>query len=211
MEYIYSCAIPTIKMSVILFYHRIFSVARFNYVLYFCSFLVIGWFIGVIVVNLVQCNPTPYFWKQYADPNAKGKCLDVEGYFMGNGIGEAITDFLILCAPFREVYKLQMRTAQKLALAGIFGLGALYVPIKSFLCKNDSTNMNQQYLRCRCTSLLCGSTDDREQGYHLEFWPWIYLEFYWAFFGYCMCMPADTPTPCAIFIPQLRYEPGRSV
>lgn len=125
MEFVYSCAIPAIKMSVIMFYHRIFAVSNFKYVLYFCTFLVMGWFIGVMVVNLVQCNPPQYFWEQFGDPNAEGECIDVEGYFMGNGIGEAITDFIILGAPLYQVWKLQMPTPQKFALAGIFGLGAL--------------------------------------------------------------------------------------
>lgn len=75
-----------------------------------------------------------YFWKQYEDPTAKGKCINVEAYFMGNGIAEAVTDWIILAVPFHEVWKLNMPMAQKLAVMGIFGLGALYVllPFKHF-------------------------------------------------------------------------------
>ncbi|KAK2767052.1 hypothetical protein FQN54_006370 [Arachnomyces sp. PD_36] len=122
MEFVYSCAIPAIKMSVIMFYHRIFAVSNFKYVLYFCTFLVLGWFVAVMVVNIVQCQPYQYLWEQF-DPNAKGKCIDVELYFLWNGICESVTDFIILGAPFHEVWKLHMPRAQKLALAGIFGLG----------------------------------------------------------------------------------------
>ncbi|PKY04108.1 hypothetical protein P168DRAFT_297039 [Aspergillus campestris IBT 28561] len=124
MEFIYSCTIPAIKMSVIMFYHRIFAISHFRYILYMCSFLAIGWFVGVMVVNLVQCKPTQYLWKQFAEPPGKGECIDVQAYFMGNGIAEAVTDFIILGAPFYEVYKLQMPTPQKLAVMCIFGLGA---------------------------------------------------------------------------------------
>ncbi|KAK2810703.1 hypothetical protein FQN50_002746 [Emmonsiellopsis sp. PD_5] len=124
MEYVYSCAIPAIKMSVIMFYRRIFSVRNFNYVLYICTFLVLGWFVAVMVVPVVQCQPIPYLWEQFEDPNAQGKCIDVEGFFMGNGIAEAITDFIILGAPFYHVWNLWMPTAQKLAVMGIFALGA---------------------------------------------------------------------------------------
>lgn len=133
MEFVYSCTIPAIKMSVILFYHRIFSVPRFKYTLYFCTFLVLGWFVGVMVVNLVQCHPYDFFWTQYASPPGKGKCIDVEAYFMGNGIAEASTDFIILAAPFHEVSKLQMPTPQKVAVLAIFGLGTLYVPLLELL------------------------------------------------------------------------------
>ena len=127
MEFIYSCAIPLIKMSVIMFYHRIFAVSSFKYVLWVCSFLVMGWFVGVMVVNFVQCQPLDYLWKQFEDPHMEGECIDIEAYFMGNGIAEAITDFIILGAPMYQVWKLHMPTPQKLALGGIFGLGALYV------------------------------------------------------------------------------------
>lgn len=140
MEFVYSCAIPAIKMSVIMFYHRIFSIFRFNLLLYACSFLVIGWFIGVMVVNLVQCHPTPYFWEQYGSKDVKGSCIDVEAYFMGNGIAEAITDFIILCAPFYHVWKLHMPTPQKLAVAGIFSLGLLYVSLLQHLHDEYETN-----------------------------------------------------------------------
>ncbi|KAJ5116812.1 hypothetical protein N7456_001160 [Penicillium angulare] len=123
MEFIYSSTIPAIKMSVLMFYRRIFPIRRFSYALYGCAFLALGWFIGVMVVNFVQCFPYAYFWKQYGDPNAKGKCIAVEDYFMGNGIAEAITDFIILVTPFYQVWKLQMPTSQKIAVSAIFGLG----------------------------------------------------------------------------------------
>jgi hypothetical protein len=133
MEFVYSCAIPAIKMSVILFYRRIFSVRNFNYALYFCTFLVLGWFAAVMVVAVVQCRPLSFLWEQFEDPNAKGSCIDVETFFLGNGIAEAITDFIVLGAPFYHVSKLWMPTAQKLAVMGIFALGALYVPLPKFV------------------------------------------------------------------------------
>ncbi|KAJ5179643.1 hypothetical protein N7492_002853 [Penicillium capsulatum] len=145
MEFVYSCTIPAIKMSVIMFYHRIFPISRFTYMLYFCSFLALGWFIGVMIVNLVQCRPIDYFWLKYADPNAKGTCIDVEAYFMGNGIAEAVTDWIILATPFHEVWKLHMPTPQKLAVMGIFGLGA-------FACVAGA-------LRCYAVEIMTESED----------------------------------------------------
>ncbi|CAL5872881.1 uncharacterized protein PFLUO_LOCUS7150 [Penicillium psychrofluorescens] len=145
MEFVYSCTIPAIKMSVIMFYHRLFPVPRFTYLLYFCTFLALGWFVGVMVFNLIQCHPYSYFWEQYGDTGAQGSCLDVEAYFMGNGIAEAITDFIILCAPFHEVWKLHMPTPQKLAVIGIFGLGA-------FACIAGA-------LRCYAVALMTENMD----------------------------------------------------
>lgn len=126
VQFTYSCTVPAIKMSVLMFYWRIFPVPRFKYTLYFCAFLAIGWFIGVMVVNFVSCDPLDYFWLQYSeDAHATGTCIDLEGYFMGNGIAECITDFIILATPFYQVIHLQMATPQKIAVMAIFGLGAL--------------------------------------------------------------------------------------
>ena len=135
MEFVYSCAIPAVKMSVIMFYRRIFSVRNFNYVLYFCTFLVLGWFAAVMVVHVVQCRPLRHLWEQFEHPDAEGECIDVEAFFMGNGIAEAITDFIILGAPFYHVWKLWMPTAQKLEVMGIFALGALYDSLLEVLDK----------------------------------------------------------------------------
>ena len=126
MEWAYSCTIPAIKMSVLMFYRRIFPVPRFKWVLYFCSFLALGWFVGVMVVNFVACFPMDHFWLQYDTTiHHEGTCINLEGYFMGNGIAECITDFVILAAPFSQVLKLQMALPQKIAVMGIFGLGTL--------------------------------------------------------------------------------------
>lgn len=59
---------------------------------------------------------------------------------MGNGIAEAITDFIILCAPFYHVWKLHMPTPQKLAVVGIFSLGLLYVSLLQHLHDEYETN-----------------------------------------------------------------------
>lgn len=124
-EFIYTNAIPSVKMSVILTYHRIFSVHRFNYMLYFCTFLVMGWWLGVLITTSVQCRPYSHLWEQLVDPTAKGMCIDTYAFFLGNGIAEAATDFIILAVPIPLVWKLRMPMAQKIAVIGIFLLGGL--------------------------------------------------------------------------------------
>jgi hypothetical protein len=53
-EFLYDAVIPTTKMSIILFYYRIFAVRQFRKVLYFLSFLVIGWWFAILVVAATQ-------------------------------------------------------------------------------------------------------------------------------------------------------------
>ncbi|KAL2005210.1 hypothetical protein VTN00DRAFT_2420 [Thermoascus crustaceus] len=122
-EWAYGAVVPTIKLSIIMFYHRIFPIRSVTYILSFCAFLVISWWLAVYVICLVQCRPISFFWMQYIDPTAQGQCIDIYKFFIGNGAASVITDFIILLVPLPNVWQLQMPAIQKLAVCGIFLLG----------------------------------------------------------------------------------------
>lgn len=128
-EFLYGSVIPLTKLSIIFFYYRLFPVPFFRKVLYFVLFLVIGWWIAIIVVAIFQCRPYSYFWNQYVDPTATGKCINIESFFIGNGAASVVTDFIILMTPIPMVWRLQMPVMQRLSVLGIFFLGGLYVSI----------------------------------------------------------------------------------
>ncbi|KAJ5467281.1 hypothetical protein N7475_005033 [Penicillium sp. IBT 31633x] len=121
---IYATAVTCTKSSIVFFYGRIF---KFRWSLGICMFLVIGYWITIIVTVAVACRPLPLFWLAYTDPTAIGVCIDVPTFFFGNGIGAMLIDVIILCMPMPTIYKLQMRTSQKVAVIGILLLG-------SFVC-----------------------------------------------------------------------------
>lgn len=56
---IYAVAVSFTKLSIILFYRRIFEM---NWGLWICSFLVVAYCVTVIVTILVSCQPLEYFW-----------------------------------------------------------------------------------------------------------------------------------------------------
>lgn len=88
--------------------------------------LIIGYFLAVIITIFSACRPLPYFWLQYTDPDAvDGTCIDTPKFFLGNGIGAVIIDFLILLVPVPIIWKLQMPRSQRIAVIGIFLLGSL--------------------------------------------------------------------------------------
>lgn len=126
---IYATAVTCTKSSIVFFYGRIF---KFRWSLGICMFLVIGYWITIIVTVAVACRPLPLFWLAYTDPTAIGVCIDVPTFFFGNGIGAMLIDVIILCMPMPTIYKLQMRTSQKVAVIGILLLGSLYVAVFFF-------------------------------------------------------------------------------
>ncbi|OQE24859.1 hypothetical protein PENFLA_c009G01654 [Penicillium flavigenum] len=121
---IYATAVTFTKSSIVFFYGRIFN---FRWSLCICMFLVIGYWVTIIVTVAVACRPLPYFWLLYTDPTATGVCIDVPKFFFGNGIAAMLIDVIILCMPMPTIYKLQMRSSQKVAVVGILLLG-------SFVC-----------------------------------------------------------------------------
>ncbi|BAE57074.1 unnamed protein product [Aspergillus oryzae RIB40] len=86
----------------------------------------LSYFIVIIVTINVACDPIPYFWEQYTDPNtAVGSCIDIPKFFFGNGIAAVLIDIMILIIPIPITWKLQMPKTQRLAVIGILLLGSL--------------------------------------------------------------------------------------
>ncbi|OQD90663.1 hypothetical protein PENANT_c001G09303 [Penicillium antarcticum] len=117
---IYVAVVPLIKLSVLLFYQRIFGMTK---MMWFCVFLTVGYVISCYIAFLVCCRPVSYYWSQYIDPTG-GKCIfNLYPFYIGNAAANVTTDVIILLVPVPLVWKLQMRTSQKFMLCGIFMLG----------------------------------------------------------------------------------------
>ncbi|KAI2822937.1 hypothetical protein CBS12448_11057 [Aspergillus niger] len=123
---IYVVTVPLIKLSVILFYRRIFGM---NKAMWFCVALTIGYWVSCTIAFLVCCRPVSYYWTQYADP-AGGRCVyNLYPFYIGNAAANVTTDVIILLVPMPVIWRLHMRTTQKVLVCSIFLLGSLSVDI----------------------------------------------------------------------------------
>jgi hypothetical protein len=121
---LYVLTIPLIKLSVLLFYRRIFGM---TYPIWFCVFLTIGYFLSGTIAFLACCRPVSYFWTQFAERSG-GKCVfNLYPFYVSHAAINVATDGIILLVPIPIVWKLQMRWTQKLMLSGIFLVGGLCV------------------------------------------------------------------------------------
>jgi hypothetical protein len=93
--------------------------------LYTCTFLTVGYAITVWATMLGSCQPIPYFWNRDLDPTAKGKCINVNVFFLVAGIINMLIDIFILACPIPKIYKLQMSRRRKFTVIGIMLLGSL--------------------------------------------------------------------------------------
>ncbi|WKT53919.1 hypothetical protein QSH57_004503 [Fusarium oxysporum f. sp. vasinfectum] len=136
-EYLYTMSIVLVKWSILALYWRIFGSMKLTRLPISILFsIVLAWGIAVILVTTFQCSPVSAFWLRFS-PNGGGemayKCrVNVRMFFIANAIPNITTDILMLLVPVPGIWSLQLRTAKKIALLGIFALG-LFVTAVSFV------------------------------------------------------------------------------
>lgn len=122
LEVLYTTALALNKLGVLLMYQRLFGIERkLTIAVKIVAAIVVAWWFGVEVVTLVQCHPVDKFWN-YAK---EGYCIDIVAFFEGSAIPNVIIDVAILLLPQPILWKLRMSMSNKIALCGIFLLGAL--------------------------------------------------------------------------------------
>ena len=78
---------------------------------------------------IFQCRPLNRVW----DPTVKAECIDTSKVWIVMASMNVLTDFLILCLPLPQLWRLQMRRETKLQVMGIFSIGSLLVPHNGLL------------------------------------------------------------------------------
>ena len=123
-ETIYTVAIFLAKMSILLFYSRIFKERKFLIALRTTFALVIGWFVAVEIVVLAECRPVAALW----DPTITGGyCIDIHNFLMGAGIPNVILNVIVLLLPMPMIWTLEIERKHKIALSSVFMLGGFVI------------------------------------------------------------------------------------
>ncbi|KAI2727213.1 hypothetical protein CBS147354_3931 [Penicillium roqueforti] len=110
------------KVSILLFYVRLFPVRMFRIFAYIVGAIVLGHGLGVLLAAIFQCSPIAYTWDRTI---AGGSCFNQEAFYRYVSLPNIMTDVLILVMPLPYVWKLHTRIGQKVALTGVFLLGSL--------------------------------------------------------------------------------------
>lgn len=112
---------PTVKLSIVLFYRRLFPTRKFRIITNGIMVAVIAWGLAVFLAAALQCRPLHALW----DPSVNGHCFDTLKYILGvQGVNIAL-DFAILILPMPQVWTLQRPWQDKFALSIVFLLGGL--------------------------------------------------------------------------------------
>jgi hypothetical protein len=127
-ELIFSTTISTIKISVLMFYLRVFVNRSLRIATKAALVFVMLWSVGNILQVFLICRP---FVKTYS-LTAEGVCGDQVASFIAIGAFNIITDVIILTLPLPTVWSLKMSTPAKLGLTGVFLVGLMYVPLFAY-------------------------------------------------------------------------------
>ena len=123
-ETIYTVAVFLAKMSILLFYSRIFKERRFLIALRSTFALVISWFVAIEIVVLAECRPVSALW----DPTVPGGyCIDIQSFLLGAGIPNVILNVIVLLLPLPMIWTLEIEKKHKIALSSVFMLGGFVV------------------------------------------------------------------------------------
>ncbi|KUJ07234.1 uncharacterized protein LY89DRAFT_743236 [Mollisia scopiformis] len=125
-EFISLAALALVKISVLLFYRRLFSVTRFPIIANVVIGIIIAWFIAFFLVMLFAGDPISDSWTHLGHPR-----YNVAAMLVASSYTDIIIDIAVLALPIPLIKGLHLDTKRKLSVVGIFSLGLFCVVASS--------------------------------------------------------------------------------
>ncbi|KAI4122416.1 MAG: hypothetical protein LQ338_005839 [Usnochroma carphineum] len=119
IQIIFACAISVTRLSLLMFYHRLFPVKRFTIVAVITGCIMIGWWISFMFAIVFSCYPVASYWNKAI----VGQCINEHTLSWGITGSELGANIIMLVLPIPWLWDLRLARAKKLALVGIFTLG----------------------------------------------------------------------------------------
>lgn len=122
----YCAATGFTKVSVLIFYLRIFPSKNFHFAVWSIVFIAVGYNIASVLANVFACTPIAKSWDLLI---TSGGCMNRSVFYFANAALGIFTDFATVLVPIPWLAKLQMPLRQKVAIGVILAMGCLYVPL----------------------------------------------------------------------------------
>ena len=120
-EVIYVWNLCWTKLSLLFMYYRIFRFPFFKNCAIVVGIFVVLWAITITFLFIFLCTPVQKLW----EPDLEGHCVDELGVWLANASATIFSDIAILVLPMPQVWKLQLKTVEKVGIIAVFGLGFL--------------------------------------------------------------------------------------
>ena len=113
------------KLSVLLFYKRVFRGNTFNVAVWTMISIVSVWTVAFFFSNLLQCFPIWVNWE--SSGGLVDYCINTNMMYLAQAWTDVLTDMMILSLPIPCIWALQMPARHKVGVTAIFLLGVLTV------------------------------------------------------------------------------------
>ncbi|KAH8666212.1 hypothetical protein BGZ61DRAFT_365547 [Ilyonectria robusta] len=122
-ELLYVYVLGLLKMSILFFYNRIFPVRDMKIGSRICGGVTLAWTLACTLAVLLQCRPMTKMW----EPWLQGTCINTFVMQLVVSFLNILIDSSILLLPMPQIWKLHMKTSQKISLIAIFSVGSFAV------------------------------------------------------------------------------------
>ena len=134
-QYIYQLVIVATKISIVLFYLRIFpsnTTRRFEYISWVIVIGLLGYLLSFWIYYAADCRPLSYFWNQW-DGEHEGSCPGTEIAVYTNSAFNIFFDLVVFFLPVPQIMSIQIHdTRRKVGILLTFLVG-LFVTICSIV------------------------------------------------------------------------------
>ncbi|KAF2633299.1 hypothetical protein BU25DRAFT_327471, partial [Macroventuria anomochaeta] len=117
----YNISLTITKISILLQYHRIFTLREMRIPVYVALAIVSAWGITTLFTSIFSCVPVDASWK--VTEQASATCVNRMALWYTNASVNIVTDILVAAIPVRGIWSLQIPKRQKTALLGILTIG----------------------------------------------------------------------------------------
>jgi len=126
VQQVYKISLHLVKISLVLFYFRLFNTIRwFKWVSMTLLVVIASYTLISVFLGFFQCAPVSKAWIR----TQPGKCIDLTPFWTSNASFSISTDLILLLLPIPLLLKLRIPLGQKLGLIPVFGLGAFVTAI----------------------------------------------------------------------------------
>lgn len=166
-EIFYVLTLGISKISICLFYLRVFPDKRFRQFTYAVMAACLGYTIAFFFATLLQCQPISYTWNKW-DGLHKGTCTNVHAQSWTAAATSIALDIIVLILPLRQLARLQMGLAKKIMVMSMFSVGTFVVVVSIIRLETlihfaNSQNLTWDYTEAGTwslievyTSIICG-------------------------------------------------------
>lgn len=122
----YFISLTALKLSLLLFYLRIFPSMAVKRLLWATVAFVVSFGISFTLAALLQCQPISFFWTKW-DGEHQGHCVNVNAVGWSNAAISIALDIWMLAVPLSQLRGLRLHWKKKIGVALMFFVGTLYV------------------------------------------------------------------------------------